>query len=100
MFRGSIVRTAKTVSRLNRLAPAAFRSAVVSGIRLNSTQPPNAPAEQSAKPPKTPEQIAKRAALEAEDELQRDWDPKLIISYEHFLPKTQNPSPVRVLTHD
>ena len=35
----------------------------------------------------------RRAALEAKDDLQRDWDAK-VLSYEELKPKTQQPSPV------
>ncbi|KAF8895049.1 Rhodanese-like protein [Gymnopilus junonius] len=91
MLRRSITRTARAVSRYNHLPAVVARTTVVSGLRLNSTK--DASAEQPVRPPKTPEQIAKKAAQEALDDLQRDWDAKLIISYENFLPKTQNPSP-------
>ncbi|KAF9557847.1 endoplasmic reticulum protein [Agrocybe pediades] len=73
-------------------SPAAIRPALAHAIRLNSTQPPN-PTETSAKAPKTPEELARKAALEKQNDMLRDWDPKHIISYEEFLPKTQNPSP-------
>ncbi|KAF9480448.1 Rhodanese-like protein [Pholiota conissans] len=83
MFRGTFIRTAKTATR-----SFAVRPAIVSlkAVRLNSTQTP------SAKPQKTPEELARKAALEKQDNLQRDWDAK-VIPYEEFLVKTQNPSP-------
>lgn len=43
---------------------------------------------------RTPEEVAEKAALEKQDDLRRDWDAK-ILSYDEFLPRTQNPSPVR-----
>ncbi|KAF8971570.1 endoplasmic reticulum protein [Flammula alnicola] len=86
MFRGTIVRTARTVARSGSVA---FRPAAAFSIRLNSTQTPQA---SSGKSPKTPEQLARKAALEKQDDLQRDWDAK-VIPYEEFLLKTQNPSP-------
>lgn len=62
-------------------------------VRWNSQSVPNA----SEKPAKqvTPEQAARKEMFEKMDDLQRDWDGN-ILSYEDFLPKTQNPSPVRV----
>lgn len=48
---------------------------------------------QTTKRERTPEEVAKKAALERQDDLQRDWD-TTILSYEEFLPRTQNPSPV------
>ncbi|PPR01174.1 hypothetical protein CVT24_006050 [Panaeolus cyanescens] len=90
MLRNALARSARTVSRAT-LAPSPARlSAVISrpallSVRLNSS-------DAAAKPPKTPEQLAKKAALEARDNLQRDWDAK-ILSYEELLPKTQSPSP-------
>jgi hypothetical protein len=85
MFRSTVIRTARTATRSFALRPAV---ASFNAIRLNSTQTP------STKPPKTPEQLAKKAVLERQDDLQRDWDAK-VIPYEEFLLKTQNPSPVR-----
>ncbi len=46
-------------------------------IRLGSTEAPD----------------PRRAALEAKDNLQRDWDAK-VLSYDELKPKTQQPSPV------
>ena len=87
MLRTTIIRTARVAARRCPTA-AAFTS-----IRLNSTQTP-APA--STKPPKTEEQRALKAALEKQDDLQRDWDAK-VIPYEQFIAKVENPLPVRVL---
>ena len=95
MFRGSLIRAARAVARSSRVPTVASRSTAISGLRLNSTQPFDSPFQQPAQPPKTPEELAKKAALEAWDDLQRDWDVNLVIPYEEFLVKTQNPSPVR-----
>jgi hypothetical protein len=75
-------------------------------LRWNSSQPPQADTslpivpgpgdkhlESKAKRVRTPEELARKAALEREDDLRRDWDAK-VVSYEELLPKTQNPSPV------
>jgi rhodanese-related sulfurtransferase len=68
---------------------------------LNSTgsassspdSPPTAnTSEAQTKRQKTPEEALKKAALERQDDLQRDWDAKKL-TYEEFLPRTQNPSP-------
>jgi len=87
-FRGSPLRVARTVFRPN-LASTTFRPSVIYLTRWNSTQTLSS----STKAPKTPEQPAKKAALEKQDDLQRDWDAK-VLPYEEFLLKTQNPSPV------
>ena len=86
-FRRLAIRVARTVSRPT-LASTAIRPSGVYETRLNSTQ------TSSTKPLKTLEQLAKKDALEKQDDLQRDWDAK-VLPYEEFLPKTQNPSPVR-----
>ena len=62
-------------------------------LRWNSSQPPQAAdAPLPTLKPLTLEE-RKKAALEREDNLQRDWDAKPIL-YEDLLPKTQSPSPV------
>ncbi|KAF8168330.1 Rhodanese-like domain-containing protein [Crassisporium funariophilum] len=91
MFRGVIVRSARSVAR-SSLTATAFRPAPIRFVRLNSTQPPLASSSSVNKPPKTPEELAKKAALEARDDLQRDWDAK-VLTYEELLPKTESPSP-------
>jgi hypothetical protein len=49
----------------------------------------------STAPRKTPEELAKKAALKERDAIQKDWDAR-ILSYEELLPKTQNPTAVRM----
>ena len=88
-LRRSVIRVTRTVSRPTSTT---FLPSAAYGIRLNSTQIPAS----STKPPQTSEQLAKKAALEKQDDLQRDWDAK-VLPYEQFLLKTQNPSPVRFL---
>ena len=86
MFRAVITRAARRPvitagTRLSRTYP----------LRWNSSQPSQADDPPPPTPkPLTPEQL-KKAALEREDDLQRDWDAKPI-SYEELLPKTQSPS--------
>jgi len=86
MFRAVVIRAARRPvitagTRLSRTYP----------LRWNSSQPPQA----DDPPPPTPKPLTreqlKKAALEREDDLQRDWDAKLI-SYEELLPKTKSPS--------
>lgn len=93
MLRNALSRSTRTLSRTTLASTPSRFSNVVSrpallSVRLNSSD--------SGKAPKTPEQQAKKAALEARDNLQRDWDAK-ILSYEELLPKTQSPSPVGVI---
>ena len=84
---------------------AARRPVITAGTRLsrnyphrwNSSLPPRADDAPHDAPLPTPKALTreelKKAALEREDNLQRDWDAKPI-SYEELLPKTQSPSPV------
>jgi len=73
----------------------AGKPAVASFVRLNSSE-----TLPSTKKPKTPEELQKKAALERLDDLQRDWDAK-IISYEDLVPITESPTPVHILgTHE
>jgi len=75
--------------------PVVFAATRLTGTyprRWNSSQPSQANGSLPSKPQKTPEMLAKKAALEREDDLQRDWDAR-ILSYEELLPKTQSPSP-------
>ncbi|CAA7264702.1 unnamed protein product [Cyclocybe aegerita] len=91
MYRGALARSVRTASRSHAVSFTAFRPAAAHFIRFNSTATPPA-SDSSSKPPKTPEQLAKKAALERQDDLQRDWDAK-ILTYEELLPRIQNPSP-------
>ncbi|TFK23120.1 endoplasmic reticulum protein [Coprinopsis marcescibilis] len=88
MLRTSFVRTARTLpTRYTRVALAVQRPAISAAVRWNSNQAPA-----SGKSPKTPEELAKKAAYEKHNDLQRDWDAK-VLSYEELLPKTQSPTP-------
>ena len=87
MFRAVVTRAARRPiitagTRLSRNYP----------LRWNSSQPPQADASLPEPKPLTREQL-KKAAQEREDDLQRDWDAK-VVSYEELLPKTQSPSSV------
>ncbi|KAF9014939.1 endoplasmic reticulum protein [Cyathus striatus] len=64
--------------------PVVSRPVAVGFIRLNSTVP-------RAKKVRTPEEQAKKAALERQDDLQRDWDARKL-KYEELIPKTENPT--------
>lgn len=93
MLRNNIIRSARVASRSVVRQPLA---ATLNSIRLNSTQTPT---PTPFKRPKTAAEIARRAALEEKNDLQRDWDAK-VITYEDFVEKTENPSNVRLsLTH-
>ncbi|TFK41390.1 endoplasmic reticulum protein [Crucibulum laeve] len=88
MFRRTIVRTVHVVSRQQTAALAITRpTASHFAVRFNSTQPPS-----STKAPLTPEQQAKREIHDRQDNLQRDWDAK-VLTYDELLPKTESPSP-------
>lgn len=91
MLRSTIIRTTRVAARSAARRP---KAAAFTAIRWNSTQTP-APA--STKPPKTEAERALKAALEKQDDLQRDWDAK-VIPYEQFIAKVENPSPVRILS--
>ncbi|KAF8807191.1 Rhodanese-like protein [Phlegmacium glaucopus] len=88
IYRAVIIRAARrpviftATSRLTRAYP----------LRWNSSQPSQADGSLSSERKKSPEWLAKKAALEREDSLQRDWDAKVLL-YEDLLPKTQSPSP-------
>ncbi|KAF9535571.1 Rhodanese-like domain-containing protein [Crepidotus variabilis] len=67
-------------------------SATYQSVRWNSkVADTSADSAKTTKKVLTPQEAAKKAALEKRDDLQRDWDAK-VLSYEEFLPKTQNPS--------
>jgi hypothetical protein len=89
MFRAVVTQAARRPfvtagTRLSRTYP----------LRWNSSQPPQASdASLPNKSVKSPKELAKKAALEREDNLQRDWDAS-VVSYEELLSKTQSPSPV------
>ncbi|KAH9487150.1 Putative thiosulfate sulfurtransferase, mitochondrial [Psilocybe cubensis] len=86
MFQRSIIRTLRTASRANLASVTAVRPAVALSVRFNSTQPPS-----STKAFKTPEEQERRQQLDLQDKMEKDWDAK-VITYEDFLPKTENPS--------
>jgi hypothetical protein len=83
----------------------ALRPAITQGLRFNATKAPSSasldlpptadtPSPVKEKRERTPEEALERAAIERQDDLQRDWDAQKL-TYEEFLPRTQNPSPVR-----
>jgi len=76
---------------------AARRPVITAGTRLPKTYPLRWNSSHTAQADglpkhKAPEILTKKAALEREDDLQRDWDAK-VISYVELWPKTQSPSP-------
>ena len=79
MFRISLARTA--AMRLARPTPALSARVVLP--RLSPTV-----RHYSAKP-----SLTEKQQLEAQDDLRRDWDAR-VLSYEELKPKTQQPSPV------
>jgi len=91
LVRSSITRHLRIVARRNIVL--AGKPAVTSFVRLNSSEAPP-----STKKPKTPEELQKKAALERQDDLQRDWDAK-IITYEDLVPITESPTPVHILSY-
>ncbi|KAF8649726.1 hypothetical protein AX16_005498 [Volvariella volvacea WC 439] len=84
MFRAILLRNSRAITRTRASFPISRQA--VSFVRLQSTQ---APADNK---PRTPEQEARKASLKKADDLQRDWDAK-ILSYEDLRPKTESPSP-------
>jgi len=93
LVRSSITRHFRIVARHN--IALSGKPAVASFVRLNSSEAPP-----STKKPKTPEELQKKAALERHDDLQRDWDAK-IITYEDLVPITESPTPVHLpCTHE
>jgi hypothetical protein len=92
LTRVSIVRNARSIARRNIIPIIVHRPALASLVRFNSSQAPS-----SSKPPLTPERIKLKEALERQDDLQRDWDAK-ILTYEELLPITESPTHVRALS--
>jgi hypothetical protein len=90
--RNTITRNARAVARHGMTTRIVARPAVANFVRFNSSQTPPPP----TKPPRTPEQIRRKEALERQDDLQRDWDAK-VITYEELMPITEAPTTVRTL---
>ena len=88
MFRPALVGTARFVSQRTASTSIVSRSIALHSIRYNSTQSP--------KPPLTAEQQIKKDALKRQDDMQRDWDAR-VLTYAELVPKTENPTPVRNL---
>ena len=94
MFRAVVTRAAR---RPVISAAAGIRLSRTYPLRWNSSQPSRVDDPPQADDPPAPVPIpltheeCKKAALEREDDLQRDWDAKPI-SYEELLPKTQSPT--------
>ena len=99
MFRVSVARRILHAHPRGVIA-SPLRPAIAHGVRFNSTQSPSSSsdlpptADTPGKRQRSPEEALKKASLEKQDDLQRDWDAK-ILTYEEFLPRTQNPAPVR-----
>ncbi|KAF5322868.1 hypothetical protein D9619_001719 [Psilocybe cf. subviscida] len=94
MLRTSIIHAARSALRPATAPSNASTILRLAAARFNSTSTPNPNAASAApaKKPKTPEELARKAALKHQDDLQRDWDARWIL-YEDFLVKTQNPTP-------
>jgi len=100
MFRFVAAQNAVRYTSVRLTANNLLRPVIVNPYRLNSTRaPPDSPptaatsSQTATKRERTPEELAKRAALQKKDDIQRDWD-ATVLAYEEFLPMTQNPSPV------
>lgn len=100
MFRFVAAQNAVRYTSVRLTANNLLRHVIVNPYRLNSTRaPPDSPptaatsSQTATKRERTPEELAKRAALQKKDDIQRDWD-ATVLAYEEFLPMTQNPSPV------
>lgn len=91
LARSVITRHFRVVARRNIALGITAKPALTSFVRLSSSEVPP-----STKRPKTPEELLKKAALERLDDLQRDWDAK-IITYEDLVPITESPTPVCIL---
>ncbi|KAF5356332.1 hypothetical protein D9756_004256 [Leucocoprinus leucothites] len=87
LARTGIARNIRVVTRRNIALAVRARPTLTSLARFNSSQAPS-----STKPPSAPEQLKKKATLERQDDLQRDWDAK-VISYEELFPITESPTP-------
>lgn len=102
MFRFLAAQNAVRYTSVRLTANNLLRPVILNPYRLSSTQappPPDAPptaatsSQTATKRERTPEELAKRATLQKRDDIQRDWD-ATVLTYEEFLPMTQNPSPV------
>ncbi|TFK76869.1 hypothetical protein BDN72DRAFT_830038 [Pluteus cervinus] len=73
-------------------------SPVGPAVRLTRYASPNLVRLQSTKPnPPSEQQAAIKAALEKNDNLQRDWDAK-VLTYLELKPRTESPTAVRLLS--
>ncbi|KAF8624783.1 hypothetical protein AX15_005673 [Amanita polypyramis BW_CC] len=83
MFFISTARLTRPATRLHIPNAAAVRRPVsAAAIRFNSSQSKT----------QSPDKQAKKEALERFDDLQRDWDAR-ILTYDELKPKTQSPTP-------
>ena len=77
------------------VARAARRPVITAGTRLSRTYPlrwsSSYPSQAEVR--KTTKELARKAALEREDDLQRDWDAKEVL-YAELLPRIRSPSSV------
>jgi thiosulfate:glutathione sulfurtransferase len=85
MLRTTITRSARAAARPIITASVLRASTGYNQLRFQTNIPPKAF--------KTPEQLARKAALEKQDNLQRDWDGKEI-TYSELKPRTECPTPV------
>lgn len=80
MLRTSFTRNTSLVARSITPLTGFTRCARIPNPRFQSTKP-------------SPQNQSLKAALEKNDDLQRDWDARNI-TYEELKPKTENPTPV------
>jgi hypothetical protein len=85
MYRAALRVTGTAIRPCLSNVTTAGRRFSASTIHFNSSQPPKT---------EWTDKQARRATLEKIDDLQRDWDAR-ILKYEELKPKTQSPTPVR-----
>jgi hypothetical protein len=88
ILRSGFIRHGGAVTRRHIIARVAARPAFTQSIRFNSSEPVS-----SAKQALDPAKVLRKQALERQDDLQRDWDAK-VLSYDELLPITESPTPV------
>ncbi|KAF7784766.1 hypothetical protein Agabi119p4_931 [Agaricus bisporus var. burnettii] len=86
ILRSGLLRNSGALARRRVTARVAARPAFTQFLRFNSSEPVS-----SSKPPLDPEKVRRKQALERHDDLQRDWDAK-IMSYDELLPVTESPT--------
>jgi hypothetical protein len=91
MLRTSIIRSARTLARPHVYSHS-LKSLTIQSVRFETTKAPSP--ELESKPSR--QQVLK-AAQELNDNLQRDWDAK-VLTYEELKPRTNSPTPVSIYT--